>query len=332
MDDLTSLADVITSADAELSVGQSAAGRAWPTGFDPLDEVLAGGLHSGELTLLGGPQGLGKTTLALQAARHVVVNGGAAVYLSFEHDAPLVLSRMLALEAAMQGGDEAPDLGLFRKALQAEVGVGGDLAERMSGYRGGAEAVRVVAGWGARMLVHRSNGSTTDLTTIRSVLDLARERSGLPPLLVVDYLQKVPAPGLGGGEEERVTRVVEDLKDLALAQEIPVLAIVAADREGITSGKRLRTHHLRGSTALAYEADVVLVINDKFDVVARHHLVYDVNNADRFRDYVVLSVEKNRNGRDHIDLEFRKYFAQSRFDPNGRMVAETLVDDRVFTE
>ena len=55
-----------------------------------------------------------------------------------------------------------------------------------------------------------------------------------------------------------------------------MLAVVASDKEGIASGRRMRVHHLRVRRSLAYEADVVLVINDKFDVVARHHLVFDV--------------------------------------------------------
>jgi replicative DNA helicase len=38
---------------------------------------------------------------------------------------------------------------------------------------------------------------------------------------------------------------------------------------------------MRGAAALAYEADVVLLLNEKFDVVARHHLVYDLGNIDR---------------------------------------------------
>ena len=57
---------------------------------------------------------------------------------------------------------------------------------------------------------------------------------------------------------------------------MPVLAIVAADKAGLESGKRMRVNHLRGSSSLAYEADTVLLLNNKFDVVARHHLVYDV--------------------------------------------------------
>jgi replicative DNA helicase len=129
-----------------------------------------------------------------------------------------------------------------------------------------------------------------------------------------------------------VTVVVEALKDLSLAMQVPVFAIVAADKEGLVAGKRLRIGQLRGSSALAYEPDVVLIINDKFDVVARHHLVYDVGNAERFRNWVVLSIEKNRGGMDKIDLEFRKRFEQSRFEVGGQAVEEQLVDERVFVE
>ena len=134
-----------------------------------------------------------------------------------------------------------------------------------------------------------------------------------PPLLVVDYLQKVFVPG-GGDEEERVTHVVEGLKDMALDLGVPVLAIVASDKDGLSPGKRLRAHHLRGSSALAYEADVVLLLNNKYDVVARHHLVYDTTASQRYLNYVVLSIEKNRGGVDRVDLEMRKRFEQSRFD------------------
>ena len=170
------------------------------------------------------------------------------------------------------------------------------------------------------------------MDTVRELVSDASERSGDALLVVVDYLQKMHVPGEPELEEERVTRIVEGLKDLALNLEIPVLAIVAADKEGITAGRRLRVHHLRGSSALAYEADVVLLMNDKYDVVARHHLVYDVGNAERFREWVVVSIEKNRTGLDKIDLEFRKRFEHARFERDGAAVGEQLIDERVFVE
>jgi replicative DNA helicase len=149
--------------------------------------------------------------------------------------------------------------------------------------------------------------------------------------VVIDYLQKVAAPEAQDGVD-LAEHIVEGLKDLSLDLDLPVLAIVAADMEGVREGRRMMIHHMRGSSALAYEADLILVMNDKFDVVARHHLVYNTGNAERFRDFVVISIEKNRTGLDSIDLEFRKRFEQGRFETDGSPVGEQLVDERVFVE
>jgi replicative DNA helicase len=133
-------------------------------------------------------------------------------------------------------------------------------------------------------------------------------------------------------EEDRITAVVEGLKDLSLERDVPVLAVVAADRAGIEMGKRMRVHNMRGSSSLAYEADVVLIMNEKYDVVARHHLVYNTSNAERFREWAVVTIEKNRSGRDKVDLEFRKRFEQGRFESEGGMVVEQLIDERMYVD
>ena len=258
--------------------------------------------------------------------------GGTGIYFSFEHDAPTVLERMIAAEAGEALGIDAVPQRRIREAIEARDRGSGSLEERLHGTPGGVDAVRAVRGYSERILVMRSSGSTTDLRSIRATLEASKERLGTAPLVVVDYLQKVPVPDGSEVEEERVTLVVEGLKDLALDLKVPVLAIVAAEKEGLAAGKRLRVHHLRGSSALAYEPDVVLLLNDKYDVVARHHLVFDVGNAERFRSWAVLTIEKNRSGLDKIDLEFRKRFDQARFEAEGQAVEEQLVDERVFVE
>lgn len=301
----------------------------WSSGFELLDSYLGGGLRSGELTLLGGPQGLGKTTLALQLLRNIAAAGGSVIYFSFEHDDQTLLERLICIEAGSRLGSEAVTLRRVRQAMEESGGASG-LAERLSGAPGAKEAIAAVSEWGDRVMFHRSNSSTTSVAVIREhALSMAQND---PPVVIVDYLQKVPVPGNQQDEEERVTIVAEGLKDLALEAGIPVLAVVAADREGLVAGRRLRIHHLRGSSALAYEADVALIMNNKYDVVARHHLVYDVGNAERFHEWVVVSIDKNRGGLDRVDLEFRKRFEQGRFEPEGHAVSEQLVDERVFVE
>ena len=327
-----SLRQVLDGADNALRQGRSAAAAVTPTGFEPLDTYLSGGLRSGELTLLGGPQGLGKTALVLQMLRNIAAAGGSGIYISYEHDAPTILERLIAAEAAEHLGQDAVPLRRIRDAMEAVDGRLGSLSERLASVAGAAEAVQAVESYGDRLFIMRASGANTTSAEIGEFAQRVRERVSSPPVLVVDYLQKVAVPGGPDREDERVTIVVEALKDLALASDIPVLAVVAADKEGIGEGKRLRIHNLRGSTALAYEADVVLLLNDKYDVVARHHLVYDVTNAERFRDYAVLTLAKNRSGLAGLDLEFRKRFEHGRFEPKGREVAEQLVDERVFTD
>jgi replicative DNA helicase len=331
-DQTFSLSDVMAATDRRLDAGLTAAARVTPTGFHPLDTYLSGGLRAGELTLLGGPQGLGKTTMALQMLRNVVVSGGTALYFSFEHDPATVLERFIAIEAAARYGVDAVPLRRIREAMESLDGHSGGLADRLSSTPGGAEAVDAVERYAPRLHIHRASGGATDLATIKSVVNALIAESGTQPVVVVDYLQKVPVLDRPMGEEDRITTVAQGLKDLALERDVPVFAVVASDKEGISSGRRMRVHHLRGAASLAYEADVVLVINDKYDVVARHHLVFDVGNAERYRDFIVISIEKNRTGIDRIDLEFRKRFEQGRFDPEGSPVSEQLVDERVFVE
>jgi replicative DNA helicase len=168
------------------------------------------------------------------------------------------------------------------------------------------------------------------LTTVEAIGSLARACPGAGPLVViVDYLQKVSVYPDPPSEEEQVRRSVEGLKELAMSQSVAMVAVVAADAEGVKA-QRMRIHHMRGDTALAYEADVVLILNDKHRAVARHHVVYQPNVAEGFHGWVVFSLEKNRGGVDGIDFELRKRFAHACFDPAGGFLSEQLVDGRLY--
>ena len=57
--------------------------------------------------------------------------------------------------------------------------------------------------------------------------------------------------------------------------------------------------------------------------------MYNLVNAETYREWVVISIEKNRNGVAGVDLEFRTHFAHGRYDPHGRVVAESLSDPRM---
>ena len=328
VDDLFSAEEALDAADDTLLSGEPAAARVSATGFGLLDTYLGGGLRAGELCLVGGPQGLGKTAFVLQIARYAALMDEAALVMSYEHDAITLLERLIAIEAGDTFGADGTPMRRVRDALEGAGPRPATLAERLVTTVGGAEAVAALRIYRHRLLLHQSSGTATGVAEIRRCVASALERSGRRPLLIIDYLQKVHVPGRLT-DEEQASEVVAGLKDIALEFEIPVLAVAAAEMTGLVVGRRLRVNHLRGSATLAYEPDVILMMNEKLDVVARHHLVDDTRAVDRYRDYVVLTIEKNRSGLAKIDLQMRKRLEQSRFERDMEVVPEELVDERL---
>ena len=327
---LTPLDQVLERVDSRLLSPENDV-RLWSTGFGLLDDALGGGLRAGALNLLAGSQGEGKTTFALQVARETARARRPVVFFSFELEAEVLLQKLIASEAADAVPHNPISVYQVRAAFEGTDDSAGGLPERLGRHPGGIDALAAVSDYSSSMLIHRSTTTATNLDVISRTVKEAMAEHGEPPLVVVDYLQKV-RPREQMEEEQAVTHVTERLKDIAIEFDCPVLAISASDRAGLEPGQRMRARNMKGSTALAYEADVVLILANKADIVARHHLMYAANNGEHFRSYSVLTVEKNRSGRTGAELEFKKEFASGRFVPEGNVVSEDLVDERVFTE
>jgi replicative DNA helicase len=327
---LTSLTSVVERADARLRSPEAEV-RIWPTGFPMLDDAIGGGFRAGALNVIAGPQGQGKTTMVLQMCRNAAAAGCSAVLFSFELEAEVLLQRLISMEAGLVGGTNAPAISNIREAFDGKALDAGGLPERLMATAGplAIEALMRIGSYSDRLVIHRSTTAMTDMGAITDCVKEVFADTGQPPLVVVDYLQKVKPTDMSASDEQQITLITQQLKDLAIDFDTPVLAVSSADRDGLKPGQRMRARHLKGSTALAYEPDVVMIINTKSDIVSRDHLVYDINGLDRFREYAVLTLEKNRQGSTGLDIEFRKKFLQGRFDIDGTLVAERLVEERI---
>jgi len=327
---------LLEHSDQSLRRGARPGAAIWPTGFDLLDLTLNGGLRSGELVLLGGNEGSGKTTIALQMVRNAVAAGRCGVVFSFEHSAQSLVQRLLALEAATaaivagQHPALAADVQTVRSVFEAEDPDRRGLAEALGRIPYGYDALCAVEQYAGRLTFHESGKHTTP-NDIARVVTAITEEVGEPPIVLVDYLQKLPLEGFVGDETTRVTVATETMKDMSLELECPVVCISAADREALGAGHRMRTRDLRGSSALAYEADLVLILSSKENIVSREHLVYDLGSKKRFGRWSVITVEKNRSGQGQVELEVQKDFEHGRFYPEAQIVTERLIEERVFT-
>ena len=328
--------EVLVDLNDKVASGKVGEYQPVPLGFTPMDKTIGGGLRAGELLLIGGAQGTGKTTMALQMARNVASGGQANVlYICFEHDELYLLNRLIAAESALAhlphktGAIKIQDV--KKEILGTWMSEGGGVAQLAANPRLRPSLDRI-ARYGQNLFLLRGTQTASTIDGMRQLIRQHRELSGERRLLVVvDYLQKVPVIPEPPNEAEKVTYVINGLKDIALSEDVPMIAIVAADKEGLKAS-RLRNYHLRGSSAINYEADIILILNEKYQIVAKVNIEFNPYQAQRFRDWVIVSVEKNRGGQDAVDIEFEKQFEFSCFDPNGRTVQEKLIEERLYND
>ena len=314
-----------------------------PTGFDPLDGMIGGGLRKTELILLGGAQGIGKTIATLQMARNVAMSSGQyAFYLSYEHTETHLMNRLLCLESVnppeidIKGGIRLKDLYdiIISERAKSTLRRGADGTGSLQGIlRENSHTSMALARmnrYADRLILVKASPAVTTLRAIREMTARLCDATGGNVTVFVDYLQKVAIhPERATDEAEKVTIVVEGLKDTALALGVPVWAIVAADREGLKAN-RLHLFHLRGSSALDYECDIAVIMNNKYHILHKDHVSFNPYQARQFRDWVVFTIEKNRAGRAMEDMEFQLYAPFFAFDPRGRRVQQQLIDDKII--
>ena len=242
-----------------------------PTGFPSVDEMLGGGLRRGDLIVIGGDTGSGKSALALAIALRVSGMGRETLFLTAEMEAERVLERALAIE----GRARIDDLrgGTLDESSRASVG---------------AAAVRL-----------RDNALRVERTPAPGTAEVVAERIGEASgiqLAVVDPLQALAA-GVRPRDEELST-AVRQLKTLAMDQQIAIL--LTANLSGVHRDQKDQRPHLDDFGALGairQHADVVLGL-------FREEIYQAGNGVEGATELIVL---KNRNGAlGYADLYFYK--------------------------
>jgi replicative DNA helicase len=314
-----------------------------PCGFDQIDRLIGGGLRRTELVLLGGAQGIGKTVTALQMARNLALNEATyALYITYEHSEVHILNRLICQESIdptnsdTSGGLRLKDLHNIVVSKRAREWVRNDgnlgLYQILSQHPRTAKAMETIGRYADRLIVMKGSPAVTTLNVIRELTRQIAEATQGKMVLFVDYLQKIAIyPERATDENDKVTIIVEGLKDIAMTYNIPVVSIVAADREGLRS-KRMHLYHLRGSSALDYECDIAIIMNNKFHILSKDHVSFNPYKSESYRDWVVFTLEKNRAGRAMIDVEFQMRPQHFCFNPRGNLVEQKLIDEKIIVE
>ena len=238
-----------------------------PSGYPGLDKLLGGGLRRGDLIVLGGDVGSGKSAFALAVALRVASEKRATLFYSGEMLVERVLERALAIE----GRTRIDDLrrGTLDEATRASVGAAAirlrdvlPVVERVP--KGGVASIG------------------EEVRAVRAV-----------ELVVVDGLESL-LPGVHAGAEEAAT-AVRALKQLALDAKVAVLLTAPLPNLGARDDRRPLLDDFGTNGAVKERADVVLTIFREG--------MYD--SARGIEGATELLVRKNRNGgTGYVDLYF----------------------------
>jgi replicative DNA helicase len=262
-----SFKDTLKETWAELEKLQENDGamRGVPTGYHDLDMKLSG-LQKSDLIILAARPSMGKTTLALDIARHAAVRENTPVVIfSLEMSSAQLVTRMLATEARVDAWklrtgnlDDSDSFMRIRDAL-----------DRLSSAP-----------------IYIDDQAANTMNKMKSFARRIKSEHGLG-LIVVDYLQLMATSKNHDSMVNQVTEISRSLKALARELEAPVLALSQLSRAVETRGGRPKLSDLRDSGSIEQDADIVMFI---------HRDEMDRQGGGNVDGMTQLIVAKHRNG------------------------------------
>ena len=239
------------------------------TGFPSIDRMLGGGFRRGDLIVLGGDVGSGKSALALAIALRMAQDGARVSFYSGEMTTDRLLERALAIEGRV----------------------------RVDDLRGGALGDSGRASVGAIAVRLRDNAPQFALLPrggVPALRDDVMRAPDAPSVVLVDVLAALATTNRPLNEE--LAEVVRQLKTLAL--ELNVAMCVTSQVPGLDAARRDRRPTMDDFGAhdsVKEHADVVLALY--------REEMYDPGLG--IEGATELLVRKNRNGATgYVDLYF----------------------------
>lgn len=238
--------------------------RGVPSGIPALDNMLSG-FQKSDLIILAARPSVGKTSLALDFARHAAVkNGHNTAIFSLEMSKEQLFDRMLAAQSRVDGW----------KLRTGNLNMEEDI-ERI--HTGLAEL--------AAAPIFIDDTPANNIVNMRSVLRRLKTEKPVE-LIIVDYLQLMSTTKSYDSMVNQVTEISHALKQMAKEFSCPVIALSQLSRNVEQRGGKPRLSDLRDSGSIEQDADVVAFLHreDKYGEDSKN------NNM------VTLCIEKHRNG------------------------------------
>jgi replicative DNA helicase len=266
------------------------------TSFVDLDQLLGGFQRSDMIVLASGPS-VGKSTLALNVARHAADQGAGVAIFSLEMSREQIGHRFLSSEANV-------DLRNVRQRLY------GDVVER-----------RIVnaAGTLSELPIYIDDTPLQSIVEIRSKARRLHMERKLD-LVVVDYLQLIQGSSRRENRVQEIGEVTRSLKGIARDLNVPVLALSQLSRAvEARPSHRPQLSDLRESGSIEQDADVVMFIHREDQRITPEEWERQNPDQEYPKGLSDLIIAKHRHGPlDTISLRFNGAMARFEDNPTSR--------------
>lgn len=273
------------------------------TGFSGLDSALNGGLYPG-LYIFGAVSSLGKTTLLLQIADNIAASGRDVLFFSLEQSRFELMSKSISRETLLFCRENRISVSNAKDNIQIADGSRWAEFDEMGQYVVNG-AFEKYGKYAPHLFIFEGQGniSVSDIGGyLRKYLSFGK-RSGLSPVIIVDYLQILKPQSDRISDKQAVDRNITALKQLSRDHDIPLLAVSSLNRTSY--GKDVTMDAFKESGSIEYGADVLVGL--QFEGAGENN--FDMAAArSRSPRHIELCILKNRNGRiPPRPLEFKYY-------------------------
>ena len=234
-----------------------------PSGLMDLDDMTSG-FHPGELIIVAGRPGMGKTALALSMGRNAAVLEKTGV-------------GMFSLEMANHQ--------LAMRLLCAEGRVDSHLVRTGKLPKSQWKNLSIAVGSLAEAPIYLDDTPGMSVSEVRAKARRLKAEKDVG-LIIVDYLQLMTGPKGSESRQQEISQISRSLKNLAKEIDLPVIGLSQLSRAVESrSDRRPQLSDLRESGAIEQDADLVIFLYRPW--------VYTQEDDDRGKAEIIVAIQRN---------------------------------------
>ncbi len=275
------LGDAIEELQQRINKSKSNELQGVETGFKELNE-LSGGWQKGDLIIVAGRPGMGKTAFTLALARNAAVMANkTAVFFSLEMPTNQLMMRLISSESEIE--QEKIRKGTINQAELAQITSKMDKLNKVNLFFDDTPGLSIM--------------------DFRKKVRKIKRDHGID-LICIDYLQLMTVNMVEGtgkiinNREQQIAHISRSLKAIAKELEVPIIALAQLSRQAENRGSSTKPSKpmlsdLRESGSIEQDADMVIFLyrESYYDKEAKSE------DGETKEEEATISIAKNRNGR-----------------------------------